>query len=523
MTTAHVFPAMLLLAALAAARSAAAQTLTYPPAKRGDVVDDHFGTKVPDPYRWLEDVDAPDTRAWIEAENQLSNAYLAAIPQRAAIERRLTAVWNYARYSAPFHKGGRYFFFKNDGLQNQAVLYTQDGVGGTPRVLLDPNTLSADGTVALAVTAPSEDGRYLAYATAASGSDWNEIHVRDVTSGQDLADHVQWVKFSGIAWTHDGAGFFYSRYPAPEGGNPMLAVNHDQKLYYHKLGTDQAQDALVYERPDHPDWGIGGSVSDDGRYLVLFISLGTDSRNRLYYTDLGDGPHPNLHAPVVPLLDDFDAGYNFVGNDGPVFFVQTDLDAPRGRVIAIETRTPARAGWRTVLAQGPDAIESVGIVHRTFVTVYLHDAHSQLKLFALDGTPAGDIALPTLGAVGDLQAQANDTEFFYGFASFLYPTTIFRHDFTSGRTTVFKAPTLGFDPSSFVTEQVFYTSKDGTRVPMFLVHKKTLVRDGQNPTLLYGYGGFDINMTPAFSATLAVWLEMGGVYAAPNLRGGGEY
>jgi prolyl oligopeptidase len=515
---------MWLLASLAAARSAAAQTLTYPPTKRGDVVDDHFGTKVPDPYRWLEDVDAADTRAWVEAQNQVSFAYLAAIPQRDAIRRRLTALWDYARYGAPFKKKGRYFFFKNDGLQNQAVLYTQSALTAPPTVLLDPNTLSADGTVALSTLELSDDGRYLAYATAVSGSDWNEVHVREVATGKDLPDRVQWVKFSGISWTHDNAGFFYSRYPTPAGGNPMLSANHDHKLYYHTVGTDQAQDRLVYERPDHPDWGIGASVTEDGRYVVLTLWLGTDRRNRVAYIDLKDGQHPDLAAKPVALLDAFDAGYGFAANDGPVFYFLTDLAAPRKRLVAIDTRHPEPARWREVIPQGADVIENVALVHDTFVLTLLHDAHSSLKLFALDGRPLGEIMLPALGAVGDLSAESrHDTELFFSFTSFLYPTTIFRHDFATGQTAVFKAPQLDFDASRYVTEQVFYPSKDGTRIPMFVTHKRDLAKDGQNPTYLYGYGGFDISLTPAFSPSVLVWLELGGVYAVPNLRGGGEY
>jgi prolyl oligopeptidase len=524
MTSTHARIPIVLLAFLGAARSAAAQSLTYPPTKRGDVVDDHFGTKVPDPYRWLEDVDAADTRAWIEAQNQLSFGYLAAIPQRDGIRRRLTALWDYARYGAPFKKKGRYFFFKNDGLQNQAVLYTQSALAAPPAVLLDPNTLSADGTVALSTLELSDDGRYLAYATAASGSDWNDIHVRQVATGRDLPDRVQWVKFSGISWTHDNAGFFYSRYPTPAGGNPLLSVNHDHKLYYHRLGTDQAQDRLVYERPDHPDWGIGAGVTEDGRYLILTLWLGTDRRNRVAFIDLKDARHPDLAAKPVVLLDAFDAGYAFVANDGPVFYFLTDLAAPRKRLIAIDTRHPERARWREVIPQEADVIESVALVHDTFVLTLLHDAHSLLKLFALDGRPQGEIALPGLGAVGELSAESrHDSEMFFAFTSFLYPTTIFRHDFATGQTAVFKAPQLDFNPTAYITEQVFYTSKDGTRIPMFLTHKRDLVKNGQNPTYLYGYGGFDISLTPAFSPSVLVWLEMGGVYAVPNLRGGGEY
>src|SRR5574341_597560 len=515
--------AMLLFASLFGSTTLASQALRYPAARRADVLDDYFGTKVPDPYRWLEDVDSPETRSWVEAENRVTCGFLEQIPERDAIRQRLTRAWNYARYGPPFRKGGRYFFFKNDGLQNQAVLYQQATLDAEPQVLLDPNTLSADGTVALSVTEVSEDGRYLCYGTAASGSDWNEFRVRDVATGRDLSDHLRWVKFSGASWTHDGKGFFYSRYPEPEGGNVLLAVNRNQKLYYHRLGTDQSEDRLVYERPDQPDWGISAQVTRDGRYLILVLWLGTDRRNRLYYTDLQSATAPRSDGPVVPLLDKFYAAYSFIGNDGPVFYVATDLDAPRQRVVAIDTRDPDPARWRPVIPQDTDVLESVTLVNNSFVTTYLHDAHSRLRTFGLDGRPRADLALPTLGSVGGISGERDDTEMFYAFTSFLYPTTIFRHDFTTGRTTVFKQPALDFDPSRYETRQVFYTSKDGTRVPMFLTHKKGLPRDGSNPTYLYGYGGFNINQTPAFSVGILVWLELGGVFAEPNLRGGAEY
>ncbi|HEY3278870.1 MAG TPA: prolyl oligopeptidase family serine peptidase [Gemmatimonadales bacterium] len=499
------------------------QAISYPPTRKADVVDDYRGTKVPDPYRWLEDVDSPETRAWVEAENRVTFGYLEQIPERAWI-RRLTELWDYPKYGAPFKKGGRYFFFKNAGLQNQAVLYTQTALTAAPAVLLDPNTLSADGTVALSTLALSEDGRLLLYGTSGSGSDWQEFRVRDVSTGHDRSDHLRWIKFSGAAWTHDGAGFFYSRYPEPAaGGDPLLALNRDQKVYYHRLGTDQSADRLVYERPDQPDWGFGAEVSADGRYLVLNVWLGTDRRNRIYYAALGDAARPRLGAPIVRLLDAFDAGYEFVGNDGPVFYFATDLDAPRKRVIAIDTRKPDRTAWREVIPQRADVLEGVQIIHDTFVARYLHDAHSVLELIALDGKPAGEVALPAIGSIVQVSGERHDAEMFYAFTSFLYPTTIFRHDFTTGRTSVFKAPEIAFDPSGYETVQVFYRSKDGTRVPMFLTYRKGLRKDGANPTYLYGYGGFNVNLTPAFSIGVLVWLEMGGIYAQPILRGGAEY
>jgi prolyl oligopeptidase len=498
------------------------QQCPLPRARTGNVLDDYHGTKVADPYRWLEDTDAPDTKAWVEAENCVTFAFLEKIPEREQIKQRLTKIWDYPKFGTPFKDGGRYFFFKNDGLQNQSVLYVQRTLADPPAVLLDPNRLSEDGTVALSALEVSDDGRYLAYSTSASGSDWQEFLVRDIATGRDLADHLKWVKFSGASFTKDGAGFFYSRYPQPEGA-ALQSVNRDMKLYYHRVGTDQSADVLVYERPDQPDWGFGAGVTDDGRYLVTSVWLGTDRRNRVYYQDLGDPMRPVVKGEMVRLLDEFDAGYGFAGNDGPVFYFWTDLDAPRGRLVAIDTRNPARANWREVIPQGKDVLQGAQIVNHTFVASYLVDARSALRLFGMDGTPKGEIALPTLGSLGGVSGRPDEPEMFYAFTSFLYPTTIFRYDFTTGRSEVFKAPELDFDASGYETRQVFYGSKDGTRVPMFITYKKGIPMDGSNPTYLYGYGGFNISITPSFSPGILAWLEMGGIYAVPNLRGGAEY
>ncbi len=486
-------------------------------------VDDYHGVRVADPYRSLEDVDAPDTRAWIDAQNCVTFRYLEGIPEREELRSRLTQLWNYARYGTPFEKGGRYFFFKNDGLQNQSVLYTQMGLAAEPTVLLDPNGLSEDGTVALTALAVTEDARFLAYGTAASGSDWQEFRVRDVASGRDRPDRLRWIKFSGASWTHDGVGFFYSRYPRPVGADTLQSANRDQKLYYHRLGQDQSRDVLIYERPDQPEWGFSGEVTHDGRYLVVHVWHGTDRRNRVYYKEIGDPARPRLDARMIRLLDNFDASYTFVGNDGPVFHFLTDLDAPRGRLVAVDTRRPDRATWRTIVPEDRDVLTSVRIVHRTFVAEYLRDARSRVRLFGLDGAPRGEVPLPALGTVGALTGEFADDEMFFAFTSFLYPTTIFRHDFRTGATSVFKAPEIDVDADRYETVQVFYTSKDGARVPMFITHRKGIGRDGSNPTYLYGYGGFNISITPSFSASNLVWLERGGIYAVANLRGGGEY
>jgi prolyl oligopeptidase len=504
------------------ARAQAADSCTLPRARTVDTVTNYFGTTVADPYRWLEDTDSPETKAWVDSENCVTFHYLAAVPERSRIAGRLTKLWNYERFGVPSREGGKYIYSRNDGLQNQSVVYWLPRLDASPRVLIDPNTLSRDGTVALSTWDVSHDGRYFGYGTAAAGSDWNEFHVRSFATGHDLSDHLKWIKFSGLSWTHDNRGFFYSRYPEPT-GNALRAVVKDQKLYYHRLGTPQASDQLVYERPDHPDWGLGGGVTEDGRYLIIYVSLGTDSRNRVYYMDLGGAAHPRIHGTVVRLLDDFDATYDFVGNLGPVFYFRTNLDAPRAKLIAIDTRHHERSAWRLIVPQGPDVLDGVALIGGRFVTNYMHDAHSLLAVYDTAGAKVADVALPTLGSVGGISGRADSPEMFYDFTSFLYPTTIFRYDVRTGQDAVWKAPHLDFDASQYETQQVFYASKDGTRVPMFLTYRKGTQRDGSNPVYLTAYGGFDISTLPSFSVVNAVWLEMGGVLAEPNLRGGGEY
>ncbi len=497
---------------------AAQPKLLYPPTARTNHVDEYHGTKVPDPYRWLEDDNAPDTKAWVEAQNKVTFGYLAQIPEREQIKQRLTKLWNYERYGLPFKEGDRYFWSKNDGLQNQSVFYVAESPDAVPRVLLDPNKLSADGTVALGGLTVSHDGNLLAYGLASAGSDWQEWKVRDVKTGNDLTDLIKWVKFSSASWTKDGQGFFYSRYAEPEAGEKLKGVNKFQKLYFHKLGTPQSEDALIYERPDQPDWGFGGHVTDDGRFLIISIWQGTDRRNRVYFKDL---THPG--APVVKLLDDFDADYSFVDNDGGVFWFFTDLKAPRGRVIAIDSAKPERANWQEILPQTAETLKGVNLLNDQFVANYLKDARSQVKWFARDGKPLGEVALPGLGSAGGFGGKRGDTETFYSFTSFTAPGTIYRYNVKAGQSAVFREPKVDFNSARYETKQIFYASKDGTRIPMFLTHRRGLKLDGSNPTYLYGYGGFNISQTPGFSVTMATWLEMGGVYAVANLRGGGEY
>ncbi|MFZ1139177.1 MAG: prolyl oligopeptidase family serine peptidase [Candidatus Sulfotelmatobacter sp.] len=505
-----------LLPLLSAAQTSSSP-LIYPLARRSDQVDDYHGTKVADPYRWLEDTDSAETHAWVEAENKLTFGYLDQLPYRQAIHDRLTKLWNYERFTVPEQEGGRYFFQHNNGLQNQNVFLVAESLTAEPRVLLDPNTLSADGTVALAGTAISDDGKLMAYALATSGSDWTEWHVRDIDTGNDRPDDIKWVKFSGASWTKDNKGFYYSRYDEPKGAT-MRDTNYFQKLYYHRLGTAQIEDKLIYERPDNKEMLFGGSVTDDGHYLIIHVSQGTSPQNRLYYKDL---TQPD--SQVVRLLDDFDAQYLFIDNDGPVFWFQTDLDAPRGRLIAIDTRHPERANWKTVVPQGADKLEFANVVDNSFLLGYLKDARTEVRVYDLKGALLRNVDLPGIGTAVGFSGKRKDKETFYTFTSFISPATVYRYDPAAGKSAVFRQPKVDFDPSRYETKQVFYHSKDGTRVPMFLTYRKGLKLDGQNPVLLYAYGGFDISLTPFFSVPNVVWLEMGGVYAQPNLRGGGEY
>ena len=494
------------------------EKLTYPETKTVDHMDDYHGTEVADPYRWLEDVDSDETHAWVEAQNKVTFGFLEGIASRQGFVDRLTEIWDYARYSAPFREGGRIFYFKNDGLQNQSVLYVQDNADAEARVLLDPNTLSEDGTIALGGMSISRDGRYLAWSTTVSGSDWRTWYIRDITSGEDLKDKVEWSKFSGASWDLDGKGFFYSRYEAPREGETFDGANYFQKLYYHRVDTPQTEDVMVYERPDQKEWGFGGAVSDDGRYLVISVWQGTSRSNRLYYKDLAD---KSKH--VVQMLDDFDASYDFLGNDGPVFFIRTNLDAPREKIIAIDTAHPERDNWRLLIPESEDPIDGATILNNQFVVTTMHDVANMVKVFDLDGTFACDIPLPRLGSVGGFAGHPEDTETYFVFNSFLNPSEIYHYDFATSSSELFRKPEIAFDFSGYQTDQVFYQSKDGTRVPMFLVHRKDLPLDGNNPTLLYGYGGFNISMGPRFSTTTLPWIENGGVYAVANLRGGGEY
>ncbi|WP_076351322.1 prolyl oligopeptidase family serine peptidase [Paludisphaera borealis] len=490
----------------------------YPEAPRSETVDVYHGVKVADPYRPLEDPDSAPTRAWVEAENAITNGFLQAIPQRDAIRARLTQLWDYEKYSPPRQDGGRFFFTYNTGLQNQGVLYTLDAIDGQPRPLLDPNTLSSDGTVALAGTVPSDDGKLLAYGVAAAGSDWNEWKVRDVATGKDLNDRLQWIKFSSASWTPDGKGFFYGRFPAPLPGQDLKAANYFQKVYYHRIGSPQSDDVLTWEDPEHKEWEAAPKVTDDGAYLILSIAKGTDAKHRVLFRPLADAKAAPAH-----LVGEFDAEYEFLDNDGPVFWFKTNKNAPRGRVVAIDVRNPQPERWVELVPQADETLDGVDVVGGRFLANYLKDAHTVVRVFDLTGKHVRDVDLPGLGTAVGFGGKRRDGQTFYGFTSYSTPATIYRYDVATGRSTVWRTPTLKFNPDDYETVQVFYPSKDGTKIPMFLSSKKGLKKTGANPTLLYGYGGFNIPLTPAFSAGPLAWMELGGVFAVANLRGGGEY
>ena len=494
------------------------QVLDYPDSPRTDKFDIIHGIKVADPYRWLEDLDSEQTQRWIEAENQVTFKYLGQIRARESIRERITELWNYEKFGVPHSRGGRTFYTRNDGLQNQSVLYWLESLEDEPRVLLDPNDLSEDGTVALTGYAVSEDGKLLAYGLSSSGSDWQEWKVREINSVRDLDDHVEWVKFSNTAWTHDGKGFFYSRYDEPEASAAYKGANYYHKLYYHWVGSSQSRDELAYERPDQKEWGFAAEVTEDGQYLVISVSRGTHRENDVFYKDL-----QAVDGEVVELLSAFDAAYELIGNDGGIFYFTTDLDAPMSRVIAIDIDKPGRSHWKEVIPESSDALRDVTLVSGKFLASYLHDAHSQVRILDRSGSLVREVELPGMGTVTGFRGRQEDRETFYRFTGFTTPGTIYRYDVETNSTTVFREPVVGFDPDVYATEQVFYRSKDGTQVPMFITHKKGLARDGDRPTYLYGYGGYNIPLTPVFSVSNLVWMEMGGIYAQPNLRGGGEY
>ena len=496
--------------------------LSYPVARTVEQTDDYFGTAVSDPFRWMEDVDSAELKTWIDAENELTQEYLAKVPVRERMQSRLMELINFERYTAPERRGTRYFYSHNSGLQNQNVLYWQEGLDGEPKVLLDPNTFSEDGTVAISSISITDDGMLAAYSIADAGSDWVKWHVRNVTTGKDLADVVEWSKFSGASWRKDGSGFYYARYDEPtedaSEAEALKTANYFHKIYFHKLGTPQSEDALVFHRPDDGELNLGAVVTEDGRYLVIHQSKGTSPNNELAVQDLQD-----TSRRMIRLIDTADATYAPINNDGSLFWLLTTLEAPNGKVIAIDLNKPEREHWKTVIPESTNKLSDISIIDNTFIANYLADAQSQVKLHNLDGSLIGLFALPAIGTAYGFGGLRNDTETFYQFSNFTTPGTTYRLDMKTRKSTLFRQPELLFDPALYETKQIFTESKDGTRVPMFISHKRGLALDGTAPTLLYAYGGFNISLMPEFSPSHVMWMEMGGVYAQASLRGGGEY
>lgn len=492
------------------------QKFDYPKPKKVDQVDDYHGTKVADPFRWLEDPDAPDSRQWIEAENKITDAYLTQIPERQKIKDRLTKLWNYEKYTAPFKVGKNYFYYKNDGLQNQSILYIASSTTDAGRVFLDPNKLSTDGTVALAGTVFTDDGKLVAIGTATAGSDQTEWKVMEVETGKYLNDKLEKRRQGISSWTHDGKGFFYSAFPKSNANTGLRDQNFYQKLYYHKLGTPTSEDVVIYERPDNKEYFVSGGVTEDGRYLIISVGQGTRPQNMVYYKDL-----QAKDGKIMPIVENLDNDYSFIDNVGTTFYFSTDKDAPRKRVIAVDIKNDNKI--TEIIPQAEETLGGVGTLNNQFVANYLKDAYTQIRIYELTGKFVRNVELPGIGSAGGFGGKRNESETFYSYSSFNAPPTIFRYDMKTGKSSVFREAKVEFDRNNYEVKQVFYNSKDGTRVPMFIVHKKGIKLDGTNPTLLYGYGGFNVNMTPGFSVSRLVWLEMGGVWAMPNLRGGAEY
>ncbi len=497
-----------------------AAPLSYPAARRADTTEMLHGVSIADPYRWMEDIDSAETVAWVDAQAKLTEDFLATLPRRKGLLDRLKQLQDYDKHGLPDKVGGRLFYSRKSGLQGQAVLYwREDRPGAEEKVLLDPNLLSKDGTVALSGYDITEDGRLMAYGLSEAGSDWKYWKVREVDTGKDRPDEIRHVKFSGASWSKKSDGFYYSRFAAPEKGQELKTVNLNQKLYYHKLGDSQEQDRLIYERPDHPKWGLGGGETEDGRFLIISISQGTRDENALFYRDLTAGPE----APVVELLPAFDADYTLVGTEGRTFYLLTTNQAPNKRVVALDLDRPEAVNWRTIIPESPQVITGAHLLGGKWIIERMKDAHDAVTVYRADGTQEQELELPNFGSAGGFGGKLTDTETFYAVTGFDTPGTIYRYDVPTGVSTVHQETKIDFDAAGVVVRQEFFPSKDGTKVPVFLFHKKGVVPDGNNPVLLYGYGGFNISLTPSFSPSRLAWLELGGVYAQVNLRGGGEY
>ncbi len=489
--------------------------LNYPVTKKVNVVDNYFGVKVADPYRWLEDDNSEETKQWVRKQNELTFSYLRQIPYRDKIKKRFEEIFNYPKYSAPFKGGNYYFYFKNDGLQNQSVLYIQKDLESEAEIFLDPNEFSSDGTVSLSTYSVSNDGKFFAYGTASGGSDWNEYHVMEVENKNKLSDNLKWIKFSGIAWFKDG--FFYSRYPEPKEGEELSATNENCKVYYHKVGTSQEEDVLIYEDPSHPKRFFSAQTTEDEKYLIIYFSEGT-SKNGMLVKDLSN---PNsVFNTVVEKLED---NYRVIDNLFDKLLVLTDRKAPKYRLVLIDPQNPDEEKWEAVIPESEHVLTSVSLIGGKIIANYMQDARNRVYVFDYLGNLESELELPTIGTVGTFSGKKDNNIAFYTFTSFTYPPTIYMYDASSNQSTLFRQPEIKFDLSNYETKQVFYKSKDGTSVPMFIVHRKGLVLDGKNPAYLYGYGGFNVSLNPTFSASRLIFLENGGVFAMANTRGGGEY
>jgi prolyl oligopeptidase len=494
--------------------------LTYPEARRADVTESLHGQTIPDPYRWLEDLDSPETTAWVKAQQALTESYLTHIPERETLKKRLTEAWDYDKHGLPSLIAGRLFYSRKTGLQNQGIHYwREDKPNAEEKLRLDPNALSPDGTVAVSGLSISEDGQFFAYSLSESGSDWTTWYVIEVATGKRLPDEIKWVKFSGATWLPDSSGFYYSRYAAPTPGQELKDTNLNQKLYFHRLGDAQEKDRLIYERPDQPKWGFGAGLTEDDRYLILHVWAGAGSKNALFYRDLKAGPD----SPIIELFSAFDARYDVVGNDGPIWFLVTDKDAPNSRLVAIDLAKPEPENWTDLLPEQKEPLQSVSYLSGRFIASYMTDAHDEVRLFDREGKALGKVDVPPLSSTGGFGGRQDDTQTFYAVSSYTSPGALYRYDVIKNESSLFWQPDFPIPLDQFTTELLFYPSKDGTRIPLFLTRKKDAPRDGSVPTILYGYGGFNISLTPGFSPAISVWLEQGGAYAVACLRGGGEY
>jgi prolyl oligopeptidase len=492
--------------------------MEYPATKTVDQSHNFFGVDVQDPYRWLEqDVRKPEVDDWVKAQNKITSRYLNGLSSREKIESRLTELWDYDKYGTPFREGDSYFYFKKSGLQNQSVLYRTESLVGEAQVVVDPNTWSDDGTKALSGMAFSDDGKLLAYGVQVSGSDWRTFRVMEVETGKVLDDKIEWMKFSGASWVKDGSGFYYSRYEEPKAEQELQSINLGQKVYFHKLGQPQSDDRLVHQDPENPEYGFAAEVSDDGRYLIMTNWVGTDDRYRILYRDL-----QGQDNQIETLINKFENEYSFIGNEGSVLYFKSDLNAPKKCVLTIDLDSDEKKP-KTIVPESEDSMESASIVGNRLIVSYLKDAKSEVKVFDLQGNSIRDVKLPGIGTASGFGGNRQQTETFFTFSSFNRPPSSYRHDLETGKSELVREAKVDFNPNDFVVKQIFYTSKDGTQVPMFISHKKGLKLDGSNPTLLYGYGGFNISLSPSFSISKLQWMEMGGIYAMANLRGGGEY